>query len=269
MKNYWTCMGDVVAQWRADLSALWPQPELLLEWARQVTAAGDQLEVIRVLESETLGYRRDRDGSPLPLLEELFDRSRTVDLFYFTAPPVPVRGVFPRSRLAGRLAYFDQEGKIQEEEVQQVGRLLVRCRPDILKRGGAWETGGAVVSYEPPLRASGPQLCFSDLKRSQGIFTPKSVHVYFTTSTDIWQPWVTGWVELHRDIDSRFDNRPLAERHTPRLNAFIRRVRELTLEMGGAWYYQPDDSKFDWTRLYGEFGVCMDDNESRPTPPAG
>jgi hypothetical protein len=133
VKNYWGCLGDPVAKWDADLSALWSRPEAMLEWVRQVTVVGEQLQVMRVLESPTLRYRRDRDGSPLPLLEELFHRSRAVDLFYFTCASVPVNGVFPRSRVSGRMAYFDERGNVQEEDVEQLGQLLLRCRPDVIQ----------------------------------------------------------------------------------------------------------------------------------------
>jgi hypothetical protein len=83
--------------------------------------------------------------------------------------------------------------------------------------------------------------------------------VYFYTYSDIWQPWVRGLLEEDQEIDARFDNRPLAERHTPRLNSFLSRVQELTQAMGGEWRYLPDDSKFNWTGLYWEGGVRMDE----------
>jgi hypothetical protein len=58
-----------------------------------------------------------------------------------------------------------------------------------------------------------------------------------------------------------YDNSELALRHTPRLNRFLRRVKELTLEYGGRWELS-DDQKNDiyyWPML-SEDGIILDED---------
>lgn len=63
--------------------------------------------------------------------------------------------------------------------------------------------------------------------------------LFISLYTDIWLPWVSDYNSDHMDellsmpsFDDLFDNRPLAARHTPRLNEFIRNVLKFTEDYG-------------------------------------
>ena len=82
---------------------------------------------------------------------------------------------------------------------------------------------------------------------SSGIFTAQrlaefvaggypGIDVTFSLHTNIWFPWLPS-PDPNRDALD-FDNRPLANIHTPGLNAFLLQVKKLTLAMGGRWEYE-------------------------------
>jgi len=58
--------------------------------------------------------------------------------------------------------------------------------------------------------------------------------------SDIWFPWVLGFLSESTSDQEWFDNRPLATRHTRRLNAFLTAARQATLDAGGDWELNPE-----------------------------
>jgi hypothetical protein len=157
------------------------------------------------------------------------------------------------SRVASKLCYYDLSGQVVEKEIFYPATVLRETRPELEESScniqftrAIWLSvypshegeidGEEIHSYE--FTANGKRYLAARL----------SIHV----DTDIWFPLVFGalndwpakeqfylrdWQEKIIDHAGRkwFDNSELAMRHTPRLNEFIRRARQLTSECGGTW----------------------------------
>jgi hypothetical protein len=85
------------------------------------------------------------------------------------------------------------------------------------------------------------------------------VRVRFMFHSDIWLPWLWGhYVPRAQLAPELYDNGELAERHTPRLNAFLATVREETLALGGAWQLEDDDILAHVRAQLDEHGILVD-----------
>jgi len=225
--NAWTSDHDTLLCWIADLTPIKADANELLAWQRTVLEGGERLHVFRVLEAPAVDYERDRDG-PFPLY--LDDRCRStgeLDLFSFTRGGIlPVDG--RRLRATAKVAHFDAEGNIQETEVDDVGDLLQKLRPGDVDHGWIHMRHGPPLGIDPSIS---PPLTPEKLARA------RRIEVRFRLFSDIWMPWVVGSLEPPGS-DCPQDNRPLAARHTARLNAFLHAVSAATEACGGRWFFE-------------------------------
>ena len=98
-----------------------------------------------------------------------------------------------------------------------------------------------MMTSKPPLAIEGPLLDTRNPIESQWEDPAGSVRVRLRVYSNIWLPRVKGFLEPEPfDPDERYDNSPLASRHTPRLNAFLRQVAEATSARGGAFHVHRD-----------------------------
>jgi hypothetical protein len=230
MTNAWVVNDDPFVRWIADLSAVHDRSQRLLDWRRTVLEAGARQAVYRVVEGEP---------------------------FVFVAGGLaPAEDGQPR--VLSRVAYFDRKGAIAEAEVDDLGGLLRSLRPEDV------ETAGFLMKHSPPLDLREYGLV---LRRPDG--TPSGqvvLRVAFALYSDIWLPWALGLLEDDYGEDL-FDNRPLAERHTPRLNDFLSAARQATVAAGGRWYLDRDDTRPDVLAQVGDEGVQPDVERPAPAPP--
>lgn len=230
--NHWVALKDEpVAGWEVAL----PPPRSddvtgLLAFARGVVAAGEAAEVYRVLEIPGApGYVATPDRAYADFLADCVARTGALPLFATSGGAAPTSQ--GRLRTPARLAYFDPDGRVVESEVADLGELL----QNVHRRGHA---------LFPTYAAHVAPVVISTL-RNVDMRAPTSEPILVTIAlpSDIWLPRVVGFLD-DRDAPPRaedmFDNRPLAQRHTPRLNEFIGAVRALVAELGGTW--QPLDA---------------------------
>jgi hypothetical protein len=99
------------------------------------------------------------------------------------------------------------------------------------------------MTHYPPVRITG--------RRYAGIRTGVPVDnrpnrlpvaLLIHIQSDIWFPWVYGSAHPEADHIRMFDNRELANRHTPRLNAFLGEVAAAARGAGGRFEIWPDDT---------------------------
>src|SRR3954453_14026786 len=115
LRNAWIASGDPQITWRASLGEGDRRA-----WLRAVLRAGREHAIYTVHEAPAAGYLRERDG-------ELED-ARPDDLFAFAASGTrPIGG--RRLRVSARLAYVE-DGRVVEDDVEDLGALLARLRPD-------------------------------------------------------------------------------------------------------------------------------------------
>jgi hypothetical protein len=225
-KNLWTTSGATLARWTADLGVP-DDPPRLWRWLHRVLAAGEEHDVYRVLEAPAAGFT-PAAGVPLDAwLDRLWQQDGVLDLGHFAwTGTVPVDG--RTFRASARLTWLDAAGTLVEGRVDNLGALLrsVLDVPD--------EVAGRSIVDCPPLDVEGPRVDVRHPERSRRMMPPGRVVVHVAVRSDIWSPWVSGLL-AEPDRAGWQDNRLLAGRHTPRLNAFLAAAREATAEAGGRW----------------------------------
>lgn len=243
MDNLWITSGDQLVRWTARLGGV-EDPERLLEWLLTVVGAGERHRVHEVLAAPASGFDAGRDGALADVLARRFAEGGTVDLGHFGSSGVAeVDGA--RLRASALVAHADARGEVVEEPVEDLGALLRELRPAdaadsptrMLDCPPLWITGPLVDPARPP---------------AAGV-----VAVRFVLRSDIWFPWVVGFLSDDFDGVPHHDNRPLARLHTPRLNAFLGEVREATLAAGGVWELD-EEIRFTRPGIAHEGGIDLD-----------
>jgi hypothetical protein len=246
VENLWITNGDWLVEWVADLSVAAGDPHRLLTWLRRVLEAGEQHEVYSVREAPLAGLH---SGSLFALLQQRFEHERVLDVGHFASSGV--RRIDGRTlRVAARMAYADKRGDVVEDEVENLGELLRSLRPADVD-----SSAGLMVDC-PPLDVAGPLLDLTHPERSVWRGPAGRVLARFSLRTDIWFPAVIGFLADTTDVTPAHDNRPLAERHTPRLNAFLAEVRAATLALGGRWELD-EEIRFTRQDMIGTAGVVL------------
>jgi hypothetical protein len=128
------------------------------------------------------------------------------------------------------LSYYDRDDSLVESPVTDLGALLESLQPV----PGSISPG--MRSHYPAVRVTGRR--YRDVR--EGVAVDSSAHpmrvlAFFEIHSDIWFPWVFGSAHPQRDHIRMFDNRELASRHTPRLNAFLDEVAASVRGAGGSF----------------------------------
>jgi hypothetical protein len=136
-------------------------------------------------------------------------------------------------------------------------RVSVRTAPDRIEER-------TVGDLRPELLALEPSLNPRNVPRAEPltIWGPLSldrdwpIYISVTPYTDLWFPYV---VNVFDDSDEPFhlwDNRALANRHTPRLNNFIAETRERVLALGGTWEHEVSNPNYG--PMTNDHGIDLD-----------
>jgi len=226
MRNLWIQTEMEFVAWSADIAALLPTPDALLELLRKLRALGTEHEVF------ALGAAAEP-----PLGAGWRDRREIdADLSGFGIP-------------RARMAWYDRNDRLVEGMVEDLGEVLrsLQPQPDLFPRG-YMELGWA------PLQVSGVKYRYSDVApvRSHMIHT-----IGFSIYSDIWFPFVVGSPHPAHDYIRYFDNRELAMRHTPRLNRFLADARAAVIDAGATWDDEPEVVK-TMKRWVGPHGISLD-----------
>jgi hypothetical protein len=266
MKNLWIHTDPAFVTWIADFTAIAKQPASILEFVRALLTAGAAHRIFEVVEAPLIGYRRDHDGALGDVLGRLLEHDRVLDMFGFTGSAM-MPGPPTSSIVETTLAYYDREDRLVERVVTDQGAVLASLEPvpDSIPNG--------FMTHYPAVRITGRRYAgvregvpvgravritgdrYADVREGAPVDRsahPLRVAVYLGIHSDIWFPWVYG--SAHPDADHRrmFDNRELANRHTPRLNAFLGEVAAAARRIGGSFGVWPDETG-------GQASTCVDD----------
>src|SRR5213078_2193866 len=155
--------------------------------------------------------------------------------------------------------HYDREDHLVERAIHDLGAVLASLEPvpDVIPDG--------FMTHYPPVRITGRR--YADVREGIPVDNrpyPLPVAVLVRIHSDIWFPWVYG--SAHPDCDHRrmFDNRELATRHTPRLNAFLGEVAAAARRIGGSFGVWPDDTGTRAAHWVTDDSVLLD-----WLPPAG
>jgi hypothetical protein len=134
---------------------------------------------------------------------------------------------------------------VVEAEVGDVGALMERLRPDREERSAFFQPASPVTL----------------LGEAPSVDSSLEVRIQVRLDTDIWFPRVMGLIEdLPEDEDKPdwYDNAALAERHTPRLNAFLADLRASVQRLGGRWEpLQAEDLAKNYAEQWDAAGVAL------------
>ncbi|MEQ1564735.1 MAG: hypothetical protein ABMA64_03770 [Myxococcota bacterium] len=228
MKNLWIQLEPPFVTWTAHLDAARGAPERLLAVVEQVLAAGAEHQVFDVVEARAIGFVPPApDVAALRArLREAYDRDRVVDLFGFTDAAMKPRATPHASAVRAKVAWFapDTPTEAWTEDLGAVLRALEPVPGSI--------PNGMTTPY-PPVRITGWRYPTD----AAGVVTTGARRVRFHVAlhSDIWFPWVFGSAHPECDHLRMFDNRPLAELHTPRLGRFLGAAAAAVRAAGGTW----------------------------------
>jgi hypothetical protein len=228
VSNLWIQKDQPVATWLADMSEpMRNAPESIPRWIDTILDAGEAFRVLQIHEVSEQGYRDVEDG---PFGAWLNARRGAGD------PPdlLPKMGGL---RASAELAFFNKAGHLITSPVQRLDRVLGREEPF----EGAF---AGMMENHPPISLIGTEA--STIKALLAGDSDRRAELRIALHSDIWFPWINGVNHPHCDYKRCFDNRILAKRHTPRLNAFLEAVADATEEAGG------------------RFGLDRDETNSRP-----
>ena len=134
------------------------------------------------------------------------------------------------------LAYYDAAGQVVEAEVSDVCELLA-ADP---------ETAQALPrhpTYEGPIYVTPWYV--------EGGIAELTIELW----CDIWLPWV--WAN-HLETPTFADNRELANRHTPRFNTFLARIRDHVTPHGGSVELEPTHEPTAYDFQIDALGIRLD-----------
>lgn len=239
-RNRWVSYRDAIATWVVEL----PPDRDLTAWLIGAVGTLEEFPVWSVEQAPLIGYRRESDGPLGPFLARRAERNGVLELFTFSsyAPDDQLGGEF---RVVGRMAWYDAAGGLATGLVAGVGELLAGLRPDDVLRAGG------MMSPLPPLWITGPTL-------RAGEPAPRSVRVRLRIHSDLWLPWVHGFLDDASAVGSYFDNRELADQHAPALNAALASLGRSARELGGALHLDEDDTAAVAAGWVDDAGIRLD-----------
>jgi hypothetical protein len=168
----------------------------------------------------------------------VLDAGEAHDVYRVQRTGEPERLLFSASvglRGTSRLAYVETTDQIREHDVVYVTELP-----------GLKTQFGQHLKSQPPLQF------MSDLGDD-------GVYVWACSHTTIWLPWQPN-NGLYDDLpdEALIDNRALAERHTPRLNAFLADIGDAARAAGGRMRLDRTDTSRDYLPFVDDNGVRLD-----------
>jgi hypothetical protein len=249
MRNLWIQTEAAFATWIANLDALRDDPDRLLQVVQAVLESGAKHQLFEVVEAPTIGFHIDRGSSLIDALRALYRERHAVDRFGFAGAAM-APGAPGSSRARAVVAWFDENDQQVEGSVEDLGALLERLEPveDSIPRG--------FMKRFPPVRVTGRRLLYAG--EGQNLSPGISATVRIAIHSDIWFPWVFGSAHPLCDHTRMFDNRALAMRHTPRLNAFLQDVACSARALGGTWQVGGEDTGIAARQWLDEDGIRLD-----------
>ncbi len=253
--NYWACTTDWLAVWRATLSVTKETYEKLYRFADDLFAAGEKHAVLDVLETRPPAYRKEMGISYTQFMQNYAAQTGELRYLLFGSGAATVAKL-GTLRLTSRLCYFDAKGQQVEAAVTNLGLLLQEVYDkEKYRRYKGDDFRPYYISQDAPIGIYGDLIDLDQLTDSAS-----SVVITFALHSDIWFPWVWGFNfggqgEYKQDL---YDNRLLANCHTPRLNAFLRETRQLVEKDGGTWEVRRDYEGTGWYEwLVKEDGIDL------------
>jgi len=250
MFNLWVQTERPKAGWIANLTeTALEDPWRLVPFLETVIRSGEKHRVLTVLRVASLNYERTRDGDFFDFLHARWRERGVPELLG------DMSGLVAESRMA----WLDNACCVTEGPLSELESILEWDEP--------WEDAidGLRDPGWPPVSVFG---CTEEyIQEARAGRWRGNVELQINLHSDIWMPWIIGSghpvvsIQDLREGMRYFDNRMLAERHTPRLNSWIREVAAACVEAGGEFEVNDDISPMNPERITTQ-GIALD----RPLP---
>lgn len=228
-QNFWTTTFGNVGFWTGYMENL-PEArlEFLLSLAKQILLLGEQYGVLHIEKFNNVIMKSHDDY--LEHTAKIAENDGYFPWFTFQRP------IDDEKSYVTRICYYSKDGTLREDSVDNMGALLADLRPNDVN----------TYSIHRYMRAVRPITIEGQLVpcKNEGIkkFVDWEFHFNIYLETDIWYPYVLGYLETDRMPRQLYDNRELALCHTPRLNSFLVAVRRIILDLGGGWFFDKEGS---------------------------
>ncbi len=252
-KNYWIVSPyeESLPEWQAKFSSkkfktrhdFWPLFKTIFE-------VGRQEEIFNVLDDEVefkqFIYDIEHGVLAIPPLEVLQTGSVAADLPRISET-TDLPDYIKRLRGVTKISYYNINGKLVEKYVdhQELGTYLYNYHQGEIGNYQSMWSKRFLDRYED---------CISFSEYLEPEYHSGKYKFSILLHSDIWFPSLRGNIERKVGIitgfeadqiaeyTKGFDNRELANRHTPRLNRFISAISKKVIEMGGKWSIGADVS---------------------------
>jgi hypothetical protein len=210
-------------------------PQVLFPLQEAVLSAGEMTGALRVEAINGIGYVRERDGDVVSFVRAHGNRLPAQDVVWPRGWILPeLHSSTLRSRTASLLSYRGVDGSLVQDWVGDMDTLGTRVGLDL-----AYQRPPIDVLAEPGEEDN-----------------PRLAHwwTYIFLTTDVFLPWTSNFSHPAGTVEP-LDNRELAGLNAPRLNAFLRAVRAVALDLGGSWTMIPNGL---YASQIDQFGVVLD-----------
>jgi hypothetical protein len=159
-----------------------------------------------------------------------------------------------RYKILSHVCYFDQKGNVVEAALNDLGSVFESVTPF----DPDW--------HDPLIYEHFVGIKSLALSVQGNRFTAPTKFskpwLTITLNSSMWFPWVKGNVlDLTGNVLSNYggmwDNRVLANCHTPRLNNFLQGVRSLAEKSGGRWQVELKDNVLGYEFMSEETGIRL------------
>jgi hypothetical protein len=249
-RNYWVTFRDPCFQWKVVFPYDQMSPEQLLWWVEAAIAILDSTGLYRVYGAPRLGYSC-ADANPrllAKMLRSRYEELGELDLFFFSEQASAGN---PASAYSTRIVYYQADGTMATEDCADLALIQEKTQPWLNQSEDYLQNRKAIVfdgSFFYPKEIDNKPTGGAVNKREKKVF------IWVRTYTDIWQPKVAGFNEVDSDGTLKFPNEELARINGGRLNASLRRLKDITLQVGGEWAIDED---YLPVKEYDENGVKL------------
>ncbi len=251
MRNLWVQTERAFATWDADITPLLDKPESLVDLVCGILEAAEECDVAVPVEVPRMGLSCAGKVRLADVVRKRWQVEAQLELFR------SMEG----ARFAAQLAWFDGDNQIIERPTDDLAALLAGLQPV----PGAIDRKLIEPGYSP-VAFSGLALAYPD-RREPARRPLGSASFSCELHSDIWFPYVLGHAHPSCDLKHWFDNRELATRHTPRLNAFIERCALLATAAGAHWHVANTESDATLLPFIHDRGIHLDARAPELMPP--
>lgn len=267
--NYWACRRDYpFIAWEATLPITRSMLDDIYLLTDDIIALGQKYAVYDVVELSDSPSDFKKSGITYGQFMKTISETIGYYRFFPDTYMAVSKYTYPAIAVNSRLCYYDADGNLIEGDVSNLGKLLADWIRDDKFKQQRQETYNPVSDLPPqhmyidevqPLTISSSNIPFKALSGEK----PYDFQLEFITHTDIWFPWVAGynfeWTAVLKN--EMYDNRTLANYHTPRLNAFLAEAKTLIEHKGGTWKIGEETSKDKrYTWQISETEILLDSN---------